>query len=110
MHVSLMFPSDYLCAADLNEKDFPLTVESVTQKDLRMDDGSSEPKWIIAFVGATKTLVLNKTNAKMISSIHGTESEGWVGKEVTLFPTTCQSFGATVECIRVRGVHGGGLK
>jgi len=110
MHVSLMFPSEYLCAADLQGQDFTLMIAVVEQKSLRMDDGTMEPKWILSFQGAQKKMVLNKTNAKMIASIHGKDSDDWLQKEVTLYPTTCQSFGETVECIRVRGQKGGGLR
>lgn len=110
MHVSLMFPSEYLCAADLQGKDFTLTITGVEQRQLRMDDGTQEPKWILAFESAEKTLVLNKTNAKSIASaLKAKDSDEWIGQQITLFPTVCQSFGETVECIRVRGQRGGGL-
>jgi hypothetical protein len=110
MHISLMFPSEYLCAADLQGKDYTLEIAALEQKDLRMDDGSMEPKWILSFKGAEKKMVLNKTNTKLAASILGNETDEWINQSITVFPTTCSAFGETVECIRVRGKKGGGLR
>jgi hypothetical protein len=52
-------------------------------------------------------MVMNKTNAKLIASHYGDDTDNWTGKEITLYPTTCQAFGETVPCIRVRGKKGG---
>lgn len=50
-------------------------------------------------------LALNKTNAKTIAGLYGTRTSEWVGKTITLFPTTTQvGEEQNVECIRVRPV------
>lgn len=50
-------------------------------------------------------LALNKTNAKTIAGLYGTKTSAWVGKTITLFPTTTQvGEDPNVECIRVRPV------
>jgi len=109
--VRLLFPSEYLAAPDLRGKDVVLTISRVKSELLKSAQGD-EMKGVIYFdeLGehAKKTgtkekkLVLNKTNMKSIAKLHGFDGDDWVGKKITLFATTCQSFGETVDCIRVR--------
>jgi len=112
MDARLLFPNDYLGAPDLREKDVTLTISRVVREKLRTQDGD-EIKPIIYFKEMeerhakdpdqiNKRLVLNKTNATSIMGLYGNETDDWIGQKVTLFPTTCQAFGSTVDCIRVR--------
>lgn len=108
MRYELMFPSDYLRAADLIERggEATVTIAEVFADDLhvRGKNGktSTERKYVIRFNKAKKKLVLNKTNAKSIASQHGKDTAEWVGKEITLYATTCNAFGKTEDCIRVK--------
>lgn len=111
MDVRLLFPTEYLGAADLKGKDVDLTIASLAVEDLRTD-GGTEKKPCIYFEEVNrscerngtkpKKLVLNKTNMKAIAALHGYEADEWTGKRITLFPTTCPSFGEIVDCIRVK--------
>jgi hypothetical protein len=47
-------------------------------------------------------LELNPTNRKTIQQLYGTKPSAWVGQFITLYPTTTEMAGATVDCIRVR--------
>jgi len=47
-------------------------------------------------------LLLNKTNAKTIAQLYGKRPADWVGKLITLYPTTTEAFGKTQDCIRIR--------
>jgi len=98
----LMFPSEFVAAEEFNDKDVSLTIKSVKVDSLRTTDGSTEQKPVLYFNETPKKLVLNKTNATQIAQLHGAKAEKWVGKKVTLFPTTCAAFGQTVDCIRIR--------
>ena len=49
-------------------------------------------------------MVLNKTNATTIGSVHGQELEGWTGKEIELFEQMVPFQGQNVAAIRVRAV------
>lgn len=50
-----------------------------------------------------KAFVANATNCKTISKILGTANvEEWVGQRITIFATTTEMAGETVDCIRVR--------
>ena len=103
MHIRLMFPTDYVTAADLGGVDKTVTVASVVQEKLTMQGGVTEDAWILSFNEAKKKLVLNKTNAKLIAAHHGEESDDWIGKQITLYATQCKFGRDTVDCIRVRG-------
>ena len=102
MHYKLMFPSRYLDAATLQGRDATVEIESVNMETLEGEKGEKDVKPCVRLKGKKKLWVLNKTNAKIIAKLHGTEVDGWVGKRITLYPTTCEAFGETVECVRVR--------
>ncbi len=99
---TLMFPSEYLAAVEFGGKDVTLTISNVELAELRMKDNSTQKKPILHFNGTAKKMVLNKTNSNQIAELHGAEARNWVGKRITLYPTTCQSFGKISDCIRVR--------
>jgi len=47
-------------------------------------------------------VVLNKTNAKIIASLHGNETDDWPGKKIILYATEVDFRGEIVDAIRVR--------
>ena len=61
------------------------------------------------FEGKSKALVLNKTNANTITDRLGPETDGWVGRGLTLYPTEVDFQGRRVAAIRVRGTDGSSL-
>ena len=97
-----MYPSEYLAACDLHEKDAKVTIDKIEQEQVPGTDGTKKPKWVFSFKDKKKRMVMNKTNLRQISRQHGNEADNWIGKSVVLYPTTCQAFGETKECIRVR--------
>lgn len=102
MDYRLLFPNDYIAAHDLRGKDVTKTIKGVTVEELRLTGGGKEKKPVISFSDTKKRLVLNKTNAKSIASLHGNDTAGWIGKKIALFPTTTLFGRNTVECVRVR--------
>lgn len=102
MHYKLMYPSEYLNACDLGGKDATVTIERIDIESVPGPDGKKADKPVAHFKGAKKRMVLNKTCAKSIAHHFGNDTDKWIGQKVTLYPTTCQAFGQTVECIRVR--------
>lgn len=118
MDARLLFPNNYIAAADLQEaekkgkKEVVLTISQVRKEKLKTDRGD-EIKPIIYFREMeqrhakdadkeNKRLVLNKTNARTIMGMHGNETDDWIGKKVALYATKCQAFGKQVDCVRVR--------
>ena len=101
MHFELLFPSKYLKAADLLGKEQIVKIKSVSKDTIFSANGKSEECPVLAVEGTPKLWVLNRTNAKRISKMHGTEVTNWVGKEVTVRPETTRFGPEQVECIRV---------
>lgn len=101
MHVDALFPSKFLSSADLNGKDLSLTIDSWEVDSVGTDE---EQRPILHFREADKGMVLNRTNADIISGMYGSEVDSWVGKQITLYPTTTRFGKKTVPCIRVREV------
>jgi hypothetical protein len=101
MNIKQAFPSNYLKTADLNGSHAAVTIERVEIEKLGSGrDAESKP--ILYFAGKAKGLVLNKTNANVISKLFGDETDGWIGKKVILYPTETEMGGEIVPCLRVR--------
>jgi len=102
MKLHLLFPSDFVKAEDLEGKDVTKTIKSVTVDELTMAGGRKEARPVIRFKDAKKKLVLNKTNAVTIASMYGNETDDWIDKPITMFPTETTFGNKTVPCIRIR--------
>ncbi len=98
-----LYPSEsqWLKCEDLNKKEHKVTIGKMTIQEVEQD-GRKVNKLELNFVGADKGLLLNKTNAKVISSQYGDDFSTWEGKEIIMYPTVTDFGGKTVDCIRVR--------
>lgn len=101
-HWRSMTDRDYLYAYDLQGRDVTVTIEKVVAGELTSTGGKKTKKPIVSFVGKAKPLALNATNAKTIAAMYGNHTEAWIGKAITIWPTTTSMGGETVECIRIR--------
>ena len=99
--VSEAFPSNYLKAADLNNRTIKVAINMVVFEEIGQN---KESKPIVYFEKVQKGLVLNKTNAVEIAATHGDQMEGWTGKEIELFSQMVPFQGQNVPAIRVRAV------
>lgn len=98
MNIDEIYPSGKsLKAADLQGRTVPVTIENFEVK--KFDNGN---KIILRFAGKEKTLVVNKTNAKIIASFYGVSPDGWIGKKIEIYPDKTSFQGGLVDCIRVR--------
>jgi hypothetical protein len=95
--ISAAFPSNYLKAADLNDRNVKVVMDRV-----EMEDIGGDHKPILYFQGKEKGLVLNKTNSNNISAAYGDDTDGWTDHELILYPAMTDFQGKTVPCIRVR--------
>lgn len=100
MKISELFPSKYASAADLKGGRPTLTIARLVIESLKSDRGD-EDKPVLYFKGATKGLVLNKTNGLIIAGLYGDETDGWIGKRITLYATRVKAFGKMADAIRV---------
>lgn len=101
-HWKSMMDRDFIFAFDLNGKDVTVTIAKVEAGNLVGEGGRKSKKPVVYFEGKEKGLALNVTNSKTIAALYTDYTEKWVGKQITLFPTTTTWGGKTVECIRVR--------
>ena len=99
MKFSLMFPSRFIRAADLEGKSFPLVIEKIECESVVKDE---DPKPVIYFRGGKKGLVCNQTNAAVLALNFGDDTDGWIGKTVILYPTKTQFAGKLVDALRLR--------
>lgn len=84
-------------ANDLQGREFALTISGLEFR--KFDDGN---KIELSFAQTDKKMVCNKTNANTIADIYGDETNNWIGKEITLFPTYTDFNGGQVPCVRVK--------
>jgi hypothetical protein len=97
MELSSVFGGDTLKAADLQGGEPTVIIADVQMK--KFDNGN---KLVITFEGKKKALVCNKTNANRIAYAYGSNTDNWIGQELTLFTDLVDFQGKAVEAIRVR--------
>ncbi len=100
--ISDAFPSNYLKAADLNNRTIKVTIDKVLFEEIGQH---KDKKPVMYFNKVKKGLVLNKTNATTIGAMHGETMEGWTGKEIELFSMMVPFQGQNVPAIRVRATE-----
>lgn len=99
---SMFDDSDMLFAHDLQGRDVTVEIEKVYKGELTGEKGRKTKKPFVKIKGRDKKLALNKTNGRTVAKLYGTDTAAWVGKLITLFPTTTEFGGETVDCIRIR--------
>lgn len=98
MDIMSAFPSNYVKAGDLQNREIEVAMSHVNVEEI---GGDRLP--VLYFQGKEKGLVLNKTNANNIALIYGQDTDRWQGQRVTLYPATTDFNGRTVPCIRIKG-------
>lgn len=100
MNLNEAFPSRYLKATDLNGRTRNVIIKDVTMEEV----GQAKDRRFVAYFRGedAKGLVLNKTNAKRIANIAGSQdTDDWVGTKVALKAEMVDFKGDAVLSIRV---------
>jgi len=98
-------PSEWLKAEDLNKQEHKLVISEVTMAEVKDRDTARVMKKLeLHFRDKELKLLLNKTNAEAISYAYGHDTDGWLNKELILFPTMVPFGDKSVAAIRVRPV------
>ena len=97
-----MFDYLYLRAWDLDGQDVTVTIERVEPGEIEGKQGEIKRMPFVYFRGINKPLGINKTNGKSIAAMYTTDTSKWIGKRLTLYPTTTPYEGENKECIRIR--------
>lgn len=98
MEATRLCPSPHIEAAEL-KGDTIVTIKSVRFAEVGEEKVT---KGVIDFEEFDRGMVLNRTNLKRIIAHHGNDTEGWLGKKVTLYPSETDYGGRTVPCLRIR--------
>lgn len=84
-------------------KDLILTISDVREEQVVGADGKKEDCTVCYFSDADKPMILNSTNAKMISKVLGTPYiEEWRGHKIQIGIERVKAFGDVVDALRVR--------
>jgi hypothetical protein len=97
MLITQAFPSEFLKAADLQERQVPVVMDRV-----EIGKVGDDIKPVLYFQGKEKGLALNKTNANTIAASYGEETDDWIGRELILYPAMVDYQGRRVPAIRVK--------
>lgn len=92
-------PPKHLDAADLGGNCVDVTIKTVAFTTV---GEKQERKGAIVFNEFDRPMVINRTNIKRLIDLHGPDTDAWVGKKVTLYPSETDFAGKTVPCIRVK--------
>ena len=96
---------NYLGAYALEpNEDLVVEITEVKTESVMNADGRNE-ECLVAHLKDQKPLIVNKTNAKAIAKVCGSNYiEDWKGKQIALYISNVKAFGELVEAIRVRTV------
>lgn len=101
MRVSETYGGNTLTAEDMPNDGMRVTIRRVIMKTFE-DNGRERDKLVLHFEETTKSLVLNKTNADIITEMYGDETDDWEGQAIDLYRTKVEFNGKRVPAIRVR--------
>lgn len=104
MRIGEMKESKYLKKEDVGQGKL-VTITSMEQQNVAMEDQPPEMKWIVYFAEFPKGMVLNWTNIQLIAKAVGSEeTDDWKGKKIVIYEDENVSFGGKlVGGIRCRG-------
>jgi len=98
MDISKAYQSRYLKSSDL-DGEVTRTIATVGMRLFRNDEA---PKPVVKFTEG-RPMVLNQVNARRIMAAYGTDTEDWVGKQITIYVDHDVTFGNDVVAgLRVR--------
>ena len=101
---------DYVFAFDLDGRDVTDMIAKVEPGKVGFGKTAKSCP-IITFMGQDKKFAMNVTNVKTMAELYGTHlASKWVGKKITMYPTTTNFGGKTVDCIRIRNVIPGHME
>lgn len=99
MKANELCPAPHLEAADLDGTDMVVTIKGIGFGEVGEDKAK---KGLVMLEEFPRSWVLNRTNLKRLIAMYGNETDAWIGKKVTLYPSETDFAGKTVPCIRVR--------
>jgi len=104
-HWKKHFNPNYLGSYSLEPgEEKTLTITGLKDEDVVSPDGKTEVLPVLHFK-EDKPLILNKTNAKAVAKVVGSDYvEEWPGNRITIYTEKVKAFGEMVNALRVRTV------
>lgn len=101
---SLLPNPRYLAAFQLNGKDVTVEISRVVSEEVIGQDGKRDQCMVVYFKGAKLPWICNKTNGSTIAKLYGNDTDNWIGKMITVYPTTIidKKTKEVVECTRCK--------
>jgi hypothetical protein len=97
MKMSEEFPSKWLKAGDLQGKEVKVIMSNCERETIGDDH-----KPVLYFKGKDKGIVLNKTNASVITDFYGDDTADWYDQPIILFTVMTEYQGKAAPGLRVR--------
>lgn len=101
-HWRSLVESKYLSHFELAGRDVTVTIKSIALSEIVGAGGKKSKKALVMFQGKQKGMVMGATCLKTIARIYGDDTDAWIGKPITIYPTTTEASGETVGTIRIR--------
>ena len=102
MKISSAYPSRYVSAPDI-PRGITVTVK-ISKVEMENVAGTSDPdddKPVCYFLGKSKGLALNKTNARALAEAFGDETDDWTGKTIGLYLVETEYKGRQTQGVRI---------
>ena len=99
MDARKLTPSPHIEAAELKGQEKTVTIMRVQMEKVGSENVD---KGVVFFQEFDRGMVINKTNNLRIIDWHGEETDDWLGKQITIYPSETDFNGKVVPCIRVR--------
>jgi len=99
MDMNNFLGGQYLAKTDVTTSGTDVVIAAVLQ-DVIGDEQTL--KAILEFKGPTKSMVLNKTNIRILCALFGNDSNQWIGRTINVYNDVTVVFNGSVGGIRVR--------
>lgn len=95
---------DYLGSHNLEKgEEMFLTISQFEGEEMvQRIDGEKEPMRVLYFSEKIPKMIVNNTNANIISALYGTQPEKWIGKQIQIYATPVKAFGKMQDALRIR--------
>lgn len=101
--------ANHLKCFHLQDREVTVEIEHVQWERFQSRDADSESRKMLVVYFKGKELGLGlgaNCNIDSMKRLCGKTCQGWVGKKVTLYPTTCNAFGdPNTPCIRIKATR-----
>jgi len=105
MNAKALITGDYITAVEIDKRELTLKIAKVVREkvsDIKNPD-KMKMKGIIFFDNAERGWIMNRTNVQCLIALFGNETDGWIGKRVTIYATPVKVGPKTELGIRIKG-------